>query len=104
MAVWDRRFLGDDSAGAGPTREGVEDAMVGYMARQAALGRPWPGVARHMMGLWNGTPGARRWRQVWSDHRLNSEAPAAVAARATAARVDAAARVEADDAVAGALA
>jgi tRNA-dihydrouridine synthase A len=104
MADWDRRFLGDESAGAGPTREGVEDAMVGYMARQAALGRPWPGVARHMMGLWNGTPGARRWRQVWSDHRLKSEAPAAVAARATAARVDAAARVEADDAVAGALA
>ncbi len=23
-----------------------------------------------MLGLYNGLPGARRWRQVWSDHRL----------------------------------
>jgi tRNA-dihydrouridine synthase A len=23
-----------------------------------------------MLGLRNGLPGARRWRQVWSDHRL----------------------------------
>jgi len=35
-------------------------------------------VARHMMGLWNGTPGARRWRQVWSDHRRKGDAPQAV--------------------------
>jgi tRNA-dihydrouridine synthase A len=32
-------------------------------------------MARHMLGLWNGTPGARRWRQVWSDHRLKSRPP-----------------------------
>jgi tRNA-dihydrouridine synthase A len=28
-----------------------------------------------MMGLWNGVPGARRWRQVWSDHRLKGLPP-----------------------------
>jgi tRNA-dihydrouridine synthase A len=42
---------------------------------------------RHALGLWNGTPGARRWRQVWSDHRLKFEAPRAVAALATEARL-----------------
>ena len=26
----------------------------------------------------NGRPGARRWRQVWSDHRRKADAPAAV--------------------------
>ena len=31
---------------------------------------PWASIARHMMGLYNGLPGARKWRQVWSDHRL----------------------------------
>ena len=28
-----------------------------------------------MLGLRNGLPGARRWRQVWSDHRLKGEDP-----------------------------
>jgi tRNA-dihydrouridine synthase A len=42
---------------------------------------------RHALGLWNGTPGARRWRQVWSDHRLKTLAPHEVAKQATAARL-----------------
>jgi tRNA-dihydrouridine synthase A len=28
-----------------------------------------------MLGLRNGLAGARRWRQVWSDHRLKGHAP-----------------------------
>jgi tRNA-dihydrouridine synthase A len=32
-------------------------------------------VSRHLLGLRNGLPGARRWRQVWSDHRLKGESP-----------------------------
>jgi tRNA-dihydrouridine synthase A len=30
------------------------------------------------VGLYNGQPGARRWRQVWSDHRLKAERPTVV--------------------------
>jgi tRNA-dihydrouridine synthase A len=59
------------------------------MEREAARhGTPWPSIARHMMGLRHGTPGARRWRQVWSDHQLKGEPPRAVwsqARRAAAA-------------------
>ncbi|MNV90891.1 tRNA-dihydrouridine synthase A [compost metagenome] len=33
-------------------------------------GTHWYSVARHMLGLRHGMAGARRWRQVWSDHRL----------------------------------
>lgn len=73
MAAWDERFFGD--APRGTDRAAVEAAMVAYMAR---AGVPWPNVARHMMGLWNGTPGARRWRQVWSDHRRRADPPHAV--------------------------
>lgn len=90
MADWDRRFFGD--AAPAPEREAVEEAMIGYMARQAARGVAWPAIARHMLGLWHGTPGARRWRQVWSDHRLRDEPVARVAAIATAARLGAAVR------------
>ena len=49
--------------------------MVSYMASRVAEGEPWSRVARHMMGLRNGMPGARVWRQVWSDHQLKADAP-----------------------------
>lgn len=78
MADWDERFFGE--APATRSREDVERAMVAYMERQPGV--PWAHVARHMLGLWNGTPGARRWRQVWSDHKRKADAPAAVFAAA----------------------
>ncbi|ODU96626.1 MAG: tRNA dihydrouridine(20/20a) synthase DusA [Rubrivivax sp. SCN 70-15] len=76
MAGWDARFFGDTAAA--PERDAVERAMVEYLGRIAAAGVPWTHASRHMLGLWNGTPGARHWRQVWSDHRLKNEAPATV--------------------------
>ena len=61
------------------TRESIEEQMVVYMEHEAALhGTPWHCVARHMLGLRHGQPGARRWRQVWSDHRLKTASPRAV--------------------------
>jgi tRNA-dihydrouridine synthase A len=70
MAGWDEAFLGAPGPAA-TSRQAVEEAMVAYMEREAALrGTPWSHVARHMLGLYNGQPGARRWRQAWSDHRL----------------------------------
>jgi tRNA-dihydrouridine synthase A len=92
MAGWDARFLGD--AGPAPDRADVERRMVAYLTRVAAAGEPWSHASRHMLGLWNGTPRARRWRQVWSDHRLKNEAPAVVHRLARAA-VDEAAGVAA---------
>jgi tRNA-dihydrouridine synthase A len=87
MAAWDGAFLGA-APGTPLTREAVEQSMVTYMARQAAAhGTPWPAIARHMMGLYNGVPGARRWRQVWSDHRLKALPPRAVQERAAQARM-----------------
>ncbi len=86
MAGWDAQFLGAAGAAA-PTREAVEQGMVAYMQRLVAGGQPWSRAARHIMGLWHGTPGARAWRQVWSDHRLKDLAPAAVAQRARTARL-----------------
>jgi tRNA-dihydrouridine synthase A len=85
MAAWDARFFAEDSAA--PQRDEVEAAMVAYMERLATSGQPWTHASRHMLGLWNGTPGARRWRQVWSDHRLKEMRPAQVALRAGRARL-----------------
>jgi len=89
MADWDARFWGEGSAPVVDEawRLGVEAQLLAYMARQqAAHGTPWSHIARHCLGLWNGQPGARRWRQVWSDHRLKSLPAQDVAQRAHAAR------------------
>ncbi len=72
LSAWDGTFYGAESGLQ--TREQVEAQMVAYMEREAAAhGTPWPNVARHMLGLRHGLPGARRWRQVWSDHRLREQ-------------------------------
>ena len=81
LAGWDTAFFGD--APRDITREEIEARMCDYMVREAAAhGTPWSNIARHMLGLRNGLPGARRWRQVWSDHRLKGLAPHAVMALA----------------------
>jgi len=74
MADWDQVFFA--AAPMERSREAVEAQMCDYMVRQAAEhGTPWSTIARHMLGLRHGLPGARRWRQVWSDHRLKGLTP-----------------------------
>jgi tRNA-dihydrouridine synthase A len=86
MASWDVDWLHAASAAAAG-REAVEEAMVIYMEREAAAcATPWPNIARHMIGLYHGLPGARRWRQVWSDHALKTLPPRMVLRCATEAR------------------
>ncbi len=81
LAQWDSEFFG--AAPAQITRESVEERMTEYMASEAqARGTPWSAIARHMLGLRNGLPGARRWRQVWSDHKLKHLHPRDVMALA----------------------
>ena len=81
LASWDTAFFGAEDRGL--TREAVEAQMVDYMAREAReRGTPWSSIARHMLGLRHGLPGARRWRQVWSDHRLKGLDPHEVMALA----------------------
>jgi tRNA-dihydrouridine synthase A len=82
MADWDLCFGPADASSAATTRQDIEEKMVSYMSRAAAQGEPWSRIARHMLGLYNGQAGARRWRQIWSDHRLKSCAPQEVAVMA----------------------
>ena len=91
LARWDALFYGDALSTA-ITREGIEAAMVDYMEREQALhGTPWASMARHMLGLRHGLRGARRWRQIWSDHQLKELPVRQVAAMAALAHTDEAA-------------
>ena len=86
LARWDALYYGAPENTL--TREDVEAAMVDYMAREAAAhGTSWASIARHMLGLRHGLAGSRRWRQVWSDHRLKGLPPHEVMALAHASPV-----------------
>jgi tRNA-dihydrouridine synthase A len=80
MATWDTRFFADATSTAQHEqgRDGVEDRFVAYMTQLHLAGLPWGHASRHMLGLRNGQPGARRWRQLWSDAALKSRPPAEV--------------------------
>ena len=91
LAGWDARFFG--ATGLATTRDAVERDYADYMESLAAHGVPWSHASRHMLGLRNGLPGARRWRQVWSDHRLKAESPQLVRQRANAGAASAEATV-----------
>lgn len=79
LSTWDTRHMGAQASGLALSREAVELAMVDYMRQQQREhGVGWASIARHMLGLRHGLPGARRWRQVWSDHKLKHCDPAEV--------------------------
>ena len=81
LASWDADFFGQQVSDL--TREQVELEMCDYMVREAAAhGTAFSAIARHMLGLRHGLPGSRRWRQVWSDHKLKGLSPHAVMALA----------------------
>lgn len=84
LSTWDAVFYGGTPNEQ--SREWVEEQMLAYMEREAAThGTHWYAIARHMLGLRHGLPGARAWRRVWSDHRLKGLPAHAVMAQARGA-------------------
>jgi tRNA-dihydrouridine synthase A len=74
LAPVDWRLFGDDVRP--PTREDVLRAMIPYVEAQCARGVPLRSIARHMLGLYHGRPGGRRFRQLLSDSaRLKDAGP-----------------------------
>ncbi len=65
LAAVDRRFFGDPHPV--PTREQVVEAMLPYIEQELAAGTPLKHITRHMLGLFQGRPGARRWRRQLSE-------------------------------------
>ncbi|MDY0012946.1 MAG: tRNA dihydrouridine(20/20a) synthase DusA [Rhodocyclaceae bacterium] len=64
----DRRLYGDNHPL--PSRAGVVEAMMPFVEAQLAEGVPLKCIARHLLGLYQGRPGARTWRRMLSDHAL----------------------------------
>ncbi len=66
LAQADQRWFGDEHAV--PSREDVVQAMREYAVVAMAAGAPLRAVTRHMLGLYQGLPGARAWRRMLSDN------------------------------------
>ncbi|MBY6094330.1 tRNA dihydrouridine(20/20a) synthase DusA [Ferrimonas balearica] len=61
MAEVDQRLYGDDRPVL--SRAEVVEQMIPYLERHIANGGRANHVTRHMLGLFNGMPGARQWRR-----------------------------------------
>lgn len=65
LAEADARFFGDGAPVA--TRTAILDSMMPYVHREVAAGVPVKSITRHILGLYNGLPGARQWRRHLSE-------------------------------------
>jgi tRNA-dihydrouridine synthase A len=59
-----------DDAASRRTRAAIVRAMLPYVEAQLARGVELRAIARHMLGLYHGAPGARHWRRMLSDASL----------------------------------
>ena len=75
LAEVDQRFYQSDKPQV--SRQQIVEAMQLYTQQQVELGaKPWH-VARHMLGLFQGQPGARQWRRYLSENgpRADKQTP-----------------------------
>ncbi len=89
LAEADRRLLGDERPA--PDRFSVVEAYLPYIERQLAAGTHLAAMTRHMLGLFQGQPGARAWRRA-----LTEQAPRPGAGPETVRRALDEARAAAD--------
>ncbi|NKB48521.1 MAG: tRNA dihydrouridine(20/20a) synthase DusA [Alphaproteobacteria bacterium] len=66
MAEVDRRFFGETAAAS--TRHDIVDRLCPYVEQSVADGVPLKSITRHVLGLFNGQPGARAWRRYLSEN------------------------------------
>ena len=74
LAEADRRFSG--ATAPAPSRRQVLEAFIPYVERELAEGTPLAHMTRHILGLYNGLPGARAFRRHLSEnaHRAGADA------------------------------
>ncbi|MBO8085746.1 MAG: tRNA dihydrouridine(20/20a) synthase DusA [Marichromatium sp.] len=66
LAAADARIFADPTPP--PTRHQVIERMLPYIQRELDAGVPLTAISRHLLGLFQGRPGARVWRRWISEH------------------------------------
>ncbi len=81
LASLEQQFLGGTPA---PDRHSVVRRMLPYIEERLAAGVPLKAITRHMLGLFQGVPGARAWRRTLSEEAVRPGAGPEVVLRALA--------------------
>jgi tRNA-dihydrouridine synthase A len=73
LAEWERALLGVAAPAA--SRFEIVERLLPYVERELAEGTPLRAITRHVLGLFNGLPGARAWRRRLSEaaHRPGAD-------------------------------
>jgi tRNA-dihydrouridine synthase A len=82
LAEWQQELLGAEEPI--PSRDDIVGRVIAYAERELALGTPLKAMTRHILGLFQGLPGARAWRRELSEtaHRAGAGSEVIVAALA----------------------
>lgn len=72
LAGVDARFFGDHHAL--PARSEIVRRMLPYISRELQAGTRLKHITRHMLGLFQGVPGARLWRRQLSEQAIHDGA------------------------------
>lgn len=64
----DRQIFAETSLPSDQSRHDVVRAYIPYIERQVAAGVPLIRMTRHILGIFNGLPGARAWRRYLSEN------------------------------------
>jgi len=67
LADADRLIFGEDTNPASSRRQALE-SLYPWIEVELAAGAPLHHITRHLLGLFNGQPGARRWRRHLSEN------------------------------------
>lgn len=70
------------ATGSQPSAHEVVEAMYPYIERRIAEGIKIHSITRHMLGLFSGRPGARKWRRILSEGATKDGAGVALVAEA----------------------
>lgn len=82
LAQADQLLFGDDHPIS--TRHEILEALFPYIERQLSQGVRLQSIARHILGLFHGTPGGRRWRRHLSENAYKPGAGIEVLSKAAA--------------------
>ncbi len=78
----DERIFNDASAAKPESRKALLEAYLPYVEMEAARGTPATILVRHLYGLFNGKPGARKYRQYLGENAPKTKSPAELIRRA----------------------
>jgi tRNA-dihydrouridine synthase A len=80
LADVDNLFFNDDHVV--PTRHEIVEQLIPYIEQEIAQGTRLHAITRHILGLFNGLPGARGWRRILSEEATRHPDDASVVTRA----------------------